>query len=298
MKYYYDTEFIEGTQKRRIGKIELPKCFNTKNTIDLISIGIVAEDGREYYAVSKDFNLKEAWYRYDEEINRHFPLGSEYNKIYWIRENVLQPIYKEFLLMKKAESLYIHIGSSEYQQLKEMVGRGEIKIPYPRFSECFKDFKRLLKKYGKTNKQISQEIYDFVNPDLGFHVTAYNNSELKEGGRLDEHFKEHNVTSDGEYYYAQPEFYTYYGAYDHVALCWLFGKMIDLPNGFPMYSFDLKQEFDSMQITANEIRKAGINLKYNKDIKNHPDYPQQTNEHNALADARWNKELYEFLQKL
>ena len=27
-------------------------------------------------------------------------------------------------------------------------------------------------------------------------------------------------------------------------------------------------------------------------------YPKQTNEHNALADARWNKELYKFLQTL
>lgn len=37
MKFFYDTEFIED------GK-----------TIDLISIGIVAEDGREYYAVNAD----------------------------------------------------------------------------------------------------------------------------------------------------------------------------------------------------------------------------------------------------
>ena len=55
MKYFYDTEFLEGTQKKRwwnIGK--------QKPTIDLISIGVVCEDGREYYAISKDFNLKEA----------------------------------------------------------------------------------------------------------------------------------------------------------------------------------------------------------------------------------------------
>lgn len=37
MKYFYDTEFLDnGT------------------TVDLISIGIVAEDGREYYAVNLD----------------------------------------------------------------------------------------------------------------------------------------------------------------------------------------------------------------------------------------------------
>ena len=37
MKYFLDTEFIEGTQKSWFGR-------NTKPTIDLISIGIVAED--------------------------------------------------------------------------------------------------------------------------------------------------------------------------------------------------------------------------------------------------------------
>jgi hypothetical protein len=58
MNYYLDTEFIEGQQSRLFG-------IPTKSlpTIDLISIGIVSQDGREYYAVSKDFNLKEAWNR-------------------------------------------------------------------------------------------------------------------------------------------------------------------------------------------------------------------------------------------
>lgn len=40
MKYWYDTEFIDDGR-----------------TIDLVSIGIVAEDGREYYAVSDAFDL-------------------------------------------------------------------------------------------------------------------------------------------------------------------------------------------------------------------------------------------------
>ena len=58
MKYFIDTEFLEGPQKGWFGK-------TTKPTIDLISVGIVCEDGREYYAISKDFNLKEAWNRCD-----------------------------------------------------------------------------------------------------------------------------------------------------------------------------------------------------------------------------------------
>lgn len=33
-------------------------------------------------------------------------------------------------------------------------------------------------------------------------------------------------------------------------------------------------------------------------IQNSPNYPKQTNEHNALADAKWNYELYKFLNIL
>lgn len=48
MRFWYDTEFIEdGT------------------TIELVSIGVVAEDGREYYAVSTEFDAARAgaWVR-------------------------------------------------------------------------------------------------------------------------------------------------------------------------------------------------------------------------------------------
>lgn len=45
MRYFLDTEFIE----RGHG-----------HSIELISIGIVAEDGREYYGVSQDFNPRHA----------------------------------------------------------------------------------------------------------------------------------------------------------------------------------------------------------------------------------------------
>ena len=33
-------------------------------------------------------------------------------------------------------------------------------------------------------------------------------------------------------------------------------------------------------------------------LKGDKRYPKQTNEHNALADARWNFELYKFLKQL
>lgn len=48
VRYFYDTEFIEDGQ-----------------TIELVSIGVVAEDGREYYGVSTEFDPARAgrWVR-------------------------------------------------------------------------------------------------------------------------------------------------------------------------------------------------------------------------------------------
>lgn len=59
MRYFYDTEFLEDG-----------------NTIELISIGIVAEDGREYYAVNDGADwsrvVKHTWLR--ENVWPHLPL--------------------------------------------------------------------------------------------------------------------------------------------------------------------------------------------------------------------------------
>ena len=241
MKYFYDTEFLEGPQTKSLLGLPVGK---TPPTIDLISIGIVSEDEREYYAVSKEFNLKEAWNQFDLKINKAFPIGPEYYKVYWIRENILKPIYYEWV--DKSESF------------------------------TYKNFKRLLNKYGKTRKEIKKEVFDFVNPNLGWPITSYSSSDLKEGGYLYEEFEKHNVEGIDGRYVAQPEFYGYYADYDHVVLSWLFGKMIDLPSGFPMYTKDLKQMLDVFPNTEK---------------------PKQTNSHNALADAKWNFELYKVLEK-
>ena len=74
----------------------------------------------------------------------------------------------------------------------------------------------------------------------------------------------------------EPEFWGYYADYDWVAFCWLFGNMIDLPKGWPKYCRDLKQMADMC---------GGI--KFPK---------QQDGEHCALDDARWNKNMYDYLR--
>jgi len=149
LKYFYDTEFHEDGR-----------------TIDLISIGIVAEDGREYYAINKDAD----WARIDQNE--------------WLMENVVS-------------------------QLPEPSERPDL---------------------WKTHEQIGDEVHAFLTEDK--------NTEL----------------------------WNWYGAYDHVVLCWLWGKMIDLPEGLPMFSKDLRAMMTRGQASQLPKQEEGV--------------------HDALADAR------------
>jgi hypothetical protein len=163
MRYWFDTEFIED------GK-----------TIDLISIGIVAEDGRELYLQNEECAFQRA------------------NQ--WVKENVLVYLTDFVYPMPLYEPEADHVWRS----------RNAMKL----------------------------EIQKFIGHD-------------------------------------GPEFWAYYADYDWVVLCQLFGTMIDLPKGWPMYCRDLKQWCDSM---------------------GNPKLPEQgKGEHHALADARWNKQAWEFL---
>ena len=245
MNYFLDTEFLEGSQKTFFGK--------TKPTIDLISIGIVSEDSREYYAISKDFNLKEAWNRWQQRTGE----GDRNNlepRLYWIRENVLKPIYKELLKRENNSNV-----KGNY-----MFG---FNLPVIKYNFTYKNFKRLVNKYGKTNKQIAEEVKVFCTGDvLSIEKARYYEVQHK-----------------------PCKFYAYYADYDWVAFCWLFGKMIDLPNGFSMYCRDLKQILDEKEMA----RQDGTDM---TELRNLPTYPKQENEHNALDDAQWNFKLFQFLQ--
>lgn len=178
MRYWYDTEFLEDGR-----------------TIELISIGILAEDGREYYAVVKDADWKRI------------------NKDEWLRRNVL--------------------------------------VSLPRF-------------YG----------------DARLHYSSRRNPMSLDFGARE--FKPRAVIADevssflsaGE----RAELWADYGAYDHVVLCQLWGRMIDLPDGLPMYTNDIQQE----------ARRLGVT-----------DLPQQADGlHNALADARHCRERWQFLRDI
>jgi hypothetical protein len=270
MNYYFDTEFLEGPQDKTILGF---KYGETKPTIDLISIGIVSEDGREYYAISKDFNLKQAWNRFQMkqvsgDMRNRYPDGV---KEYWIRENVLLPIFIE--LWHKEDRICI---------VDEVF--------------TYKNLKRLIAKCGKSNETIAQEVKEFCTTST-MDITQ---EEFKEG-------------KEAVWKVNEPVFYAYYADYDWVVFCWIFGKMNDLPSGFPMYCKDLKQELDNKE-EALKNKGGGVSISTlpsgvkgsgrtgtvcnYKSLLDIPSYPKQTNEHNALADARWNLELHKFIKSL
>jgi 3' exoribonuclease, RNase T-like len=76
----------------------------------------------------------------------------------------------------------------------------------------------------------------------------------------------------------KPEFWAHFADYDWVVLCQLFGRMIDLPKGMPFYCNDIKQ-------LENELG-------------NPPLPPHQGTEHDALQDAKWNAQVYQYLSNL
>lgn len=176
MKYFLDTEFIEDGR-----------------TIDLISIGIVADDGRELYLLNYDCDHSKA---------------SE-----WVQTNVLA-----------------HLPSMPLPQLHSS-------------AKAFLDSE--VGKQGWRNKgAIADEVLNFCSPKI----------------------------------YGKPEFWGYYADYDWVVFCQLWGTMMDLPKGFPMYCRDIKQWCDEL---------------------GNPELPNQDEaEHHALSDARWNKQAWDFLRKI
>jgi 3' exoribonuclease, RNase T-like len=161
---HYDTEFLED------GK-----------TIELISIGMVCDDGREYYAVNAKLPKRRI------------------RKNSWLMANVVPSLPKA------------HGDARMYQPNRWLFNYSDPCVKEPSL--------------------IAREVRRFIQ-----------------------------ATPD-------PELWADYGAYDHVVLCQLWGRMIDLPKGVPMFTHDLQQE----------CRRLG-----NPQMPPMPD----ARDHNALSDAR------------
>lgn len=77
--------------------------------------------------------------------------------------------------------------------------------------------------------------------------------------------------------YGKPEIWGWCAGYDFVAFCQIFGTMMDLPAGYPHYIRDVQYILDERGIKDEQL-------------------PQQEDGlHNALADARHIKRLWEYL---
>jgi 3' exoribonuclease, RNase T-like len=156
VKYFYDTEFIDDGL-----------------SIELISIGVAAEDGREYYAVSTDFN--------PERAGR------------WVRTHVLP------------------------------------KLPSPSSP------------VWRSRAQIRADLEDFFGIDSDEPI----------------------------------ELWAWIGAYDHVALCQLWGPMTALPPAIPRFTRELRQYWED---------------------RGSPPLPSRPKDaHDALVDARDNLARYQLI---
>jgi hypothetical protein len=148
VRFFYDCEFIEDGR-----------------TIDLVSIGVVGEDGREFYAVSTEFDPSRA--------------------IDWVRRNVLD------------------------------------KLPSPADPAW------------RALPQIREDLLAFlVEPGTPIELWAW------------------------------------MAAYDHVALCQLWGDMRSLPRPLPRFTHELRQRWEDAGSPTLP--------------------PQPADQHDALADARHN----------
>jgi hypothetical protein len=181
-RVYYDTEFIEDGR-----------------TIELISIGLVDDRGREYYAVNRDA----PWARVFEHP--------------WLMNNVVP-----------------HLPGITVE--KESVPDGPTIIRCAEIDE-HPDV--------KSREQIAGEVRAFLLGQPGDLRTV--------------------------------DLWAHYGAYDHVALAWLWGPMRDLPAGIPMFTNDIEQE--RVRLGHIELPQQGARL------------------HNALEDARHNRVCHEHLAR-
>lgn len=205
--------------------------------IDLISIALVDEQGHTFYAVSKDFDLHRAWNVHDKVLNKSYPLGPEYDRVYWVRENVLRPIFKEFY---KPNLSNLHHD--------------------PPFT--YRNMKRVIESIGLSNQEIKDRVLSFVYAQaiVEYGSEAWSWSECARTWLEDNELK----------------FYADFAGYDWVVFCALFGRMIDLPHGFPMFCNEIQQI-----ITAKGIPREQLKA-YNE---------ERTDEHNALGDAKWGMRL-------
>lgn len=161
MKYFFDTEFIEGFTQ--------PLLFGRKrHFIDLISIGIKCEDGREYYAISKEFRPLDAneWvhdnvlpYLYDKDGDKREPRAWKSNAEIagQIREFVMTPIKNKYdnripetLTGKDEIEFYAYFCAYDWVLFCSLFGSmSDLPLHFPHYCN---DLKQMMKDRGLDKK--------------------------------------------------------------------------------------------------------------------------------------------------
>lgn len=195
-RFFIDTEFIEDG-----------------STIDLVSIGVVCEDGREFYA---------------QNVDCRFDLASD-----WVKANV-----------------YPHLAGFEF-----------IEDGYGGFSF---NYDHEVGPYRNHPTEPAVAVADII-----LHPPWMDREDIRDA----------LVRFVGD---CEPEWWGYYSAYDHVALSQLFGRMIDLPKGWPFLTRDIKQLAEDWGLDGDFYQLV----------------PQVGTAHNALDDARWTKAVWERLREM
>lgn len=202
-RIFYDTEFLED------GAGIWP-----------ISLGFVAESGREYYAVSADMPL-----------GRIMAHG-------WLPRYVVPqlPLARKNARLLAAHNAYTVLQGAKLQGANVQGAELPSAVRAPSLDGF--DIDRSDPRV-KPLAQIAEEVREFLLAD------------------------------------GTPELWAWYGAYDHVLLAQLFGTMVELPKGIPMWTNDLRQE----------AYRLG-----------NPPMPKQVSgTHNALEDARHLRVQYNYL---
>ncbi len=201
MDYFIDTEFMDRGKESKI---------------DLISIGIISEDGREYYAQSCEYDPRFA----DN----------------WVKENVFLNLkrcphttYEIGTLTPESTDLYIHKPLGQCTDTKNYIPN--LCCPW------------------RTKAALAKEVEIFMNAA----------------------------------YYGTPRFMGWCCAYDYVALCQLFGGLMQLPTEWPHYMHDLQHQLDvrglkDTMLPSPEKSSSGL-----------------FNAHNALEDAKYIAKLYQWV---
>lgn len=171
MKFFIDCEFNEGLH-----------VVGGSGYIELISIGVVSEDGKPFYR--------------EAEFNPN-------NSNEWVRENVWPHLERQPVKIRRRD----YVGYDDPQPTEWVLPASSDGHPV-------------------SNVQIGRELLAFVNECIL----------AKLGG--DAHIMDERLPA--------PKFWADYGSYDWVRLCWLFGAMIDLPKGWPMFVRDLQQVLASL----------------------------------------------------